>query len=427
MVFHGRAAAHKPKITMRNAKRRLQWCKACRHWTLDRFTLSLYPQIANTHTPSVNPGKSGIIPKKSKFLTPLQQKLNELYKAVKNFTDKRGRRLSTIFLRLPSPAELPNYYIASKRPVDMEKVKSHMLTNKYQDVDALVEDLVLMFNNTCTYNESESLIYRDALVLHRVLLETRRDLEGGEDAHVPDVASLIQELIHSLFVSVLAEIPATDPSSPDRQPLNFEIIRTNVDQGRYKRLDLFQDRMFELLEKVTDSEIFEDAVELQQFFIRVRDELCKNGEILLTPALSYTSKHLSNDVEKQKKEKLPKEIKEDKLKREEEKKAEKSEDPAGGAWQSGLQGTSSQDCSFKDSMYHVGDYVYVEPSSTISKWDQTLSARKKDVRLTKEQESRLPSHWLKSKGAHSTMADSLRRLQDLMLRDTLNIRQTNNQ
>lgn len=95
----------------------------------------------------------------------------------------------------------------------------------------------------------------------------------------------------------------------------------------------------------------------------MRDELCKNCEILLTPALSYISKHLSNDVEKQKKEKLPKEIKEDKLKREEEKKeAEKSEDPAGGAWQSGLQGTYSQDCSFKDSMYHVGDYVYVEPA-----------------------------------------------------------------
>lgn len=205
-----------------------------------------------THTPSVNTGKSGITPK-SKYLTPLQQKLNEQYEAVKNFTDKRGRRLSTIFLRLPSRAELPNYYIAIKKPVDMEKVRSHMLANKYQDVDALVEDLVLMFNNACTYNEPESLIYRDALVLHRVLLETRRDLEGGEDAHVPDVARLIQELVHSLFVSVLghqddegrcysdslAEIPATDPSSPYRPPLNFEIIRTNVDRGRYKRLDLF--------------------------------------------------------------------------------------------------------------------------------------------------------------------------------------------
>lgn len=61
-------------------------------------------------------------------------------------------------------------------------------------------------------------------------------------------------------------------------------------------------------------------MELQHFFIRIRDELCKNGEILLTPALSYTSKHLHSDVEKEKKEKLPKEIEEDKLKREEEKK-----------------------------------------------------------------------------------------------------------
>lgn len=69
----------------------------------------------------------------------------------------------------------------------------------------------------------------------------------------------------------------------------------------------------------TDSEIFEDAVELQQFFIRIRDELCKNGEILMSPALSYTSKHLHNDVEKEKKEKLPKEFEEDKIKREEEK------------------------------------------------------------------------------------------------------------
>ncbi|XP_066553990.1 protein polybromo-1 isoform X5 [Amia ocellicauda] len=327
--------------------------------------------------------KSGVSPKKSKYLTPLQQKLNELYEAVKNYTDKRGRRLSAIFLRLPSRAELPDYYVTIKKPVDMEKIKSHMMANKYQDVDSLVEDFVLMFNNACTYNEPESLIYKDALVLHKVLLETRRDLEGGEDSHVPNVTLLIQELIHNLFVSVLnhqddegrcysdslAEIPARDPGNPSKVPLNFEIIRTNIENSRYRRLDVFQENMFEVLEKArrlhrTDSEIFEDAVELQQFFIKIRDELCKNGEILLSPALSYTTKHLHNDVEKEKKEKLPKEMEEDKLKREEEKKeAEKNDDHSGGTWQSGnLQRTYSQDCSFKNSMYHVGDYVYVEPA-----------------------------------------------------------------
>lgn len=39
----------------------------------------------------------------------------------------------------------------------------------------------------------------------------------------------------------------------------------------------------------------------------------------MSPALSYTSKHLHNDVEKEKKKKLPKEFEEDKIKREEEK------------------------------------------------------------------------------------------------------------
>ncbi|XP_033822590.1 protein polybromo-1 isoform X1 [Periophthalmus magnuspinnatus] len=340
------------------------------------------PEDDDLMSPKLKIRKNSIALKKSKYLTPLQQKLHELYEAVKNYTDKRGRRLSTIFLRLPSRSELPDYYIAIKKPVDMEKIKSHMLANKYQDVDALVEDLVLMFNNACTYNEPESLIYRDALVLHRVLLETRRELEGGEDSHVPDVPRLIQELIRSLFVSVLghqddegrcysdslAEIPAADPANPDKLQLNFEIIRSNVDKGCYKRLDVFQDHMFEVLEKArrlnrTDSEIFEDAVELQQFFIRIRDELCKNGEILMSPALSYTSKHLHSDVEKEKKDKLPREFEEDKVKREEEKQeAEKREDTVGGAWSSSTQRTYSQDCSFKDSKYHVGDYVYVEPA-----------------------------------------------------------------
>jgi hypothetical protein len=37
MGIHGQSAAYKPKITMRNAKRRLEWCKARRHWTLERW------------------------------------------------------------------------------------------------------------------------------------------------------------------------------------------------------------------------------------------------------------------------------------------------------------------------------------------------------------------------------------------------------
>jgi hypothetical protein len=42
LSFHGRAAAHKPKITMRNAKHWLEWCKARRHCTLEQWRRVLW-------------------------------------------------------------------------------------------------------------------------------------------------------------------------------------------------------------------------------------------------------------------------------------------------------------------------------------------------------------------------------------------------
>ncbi|KAM4582070.1 polybromo 1, like isoform 3-T3 [Fundulus diaphanus] len=343
------------------------------------------PEEEDVGSPKLKLRKSGVSPKKSKYLTPLQQKLNELYDAVRNFTDRRGRRLSTIFLRLPSRSELPDYYATIKRPIDMERIRSHMVTGRYQDVEALFEDFALMFNNACIYNEPESLIYRDALVLHRVLLETRKQQERGDDSGPPAVGPLVRELIRNLFVSVmghqdeegrcysdsLAEVSAVDPNAPETPALNFDIIRMNVERGLYRRLDVFQEHMFEVLEKArrlsrTDSEVFEDAVELQQFFIKIRDELCKNGEILLSTALNYTLKHLHNDVEQDKREKIPKEIEEDKQKMEEEEKQEKkkAEDLQKEAWQSEseAQRVYSQNCSFENRTYNVGEFVYVEPS-----------------------------------------------------------------
>uniref|UniRef100_A0A8C5H8V9 Protein polybromo-1 n=1 Tax=Gouania willdenowi TaxID=441366 RepID=A0A8C5H8V9_GOUWI len=330
------------------------------------------PEEEDVGSPKLKLRKTGVSPKKSKYLTPLQQRLNELYDAVRNFTDRRGRRLSTIFLRLPSRAELPDYYATIKRPLDMERLRSHMVAGRYQDVEALVEDFALMFNNACIYNEPESLIYRDALVLHRVLLETRKQQEGGDDSAAPGVGLLVRELIRNLFVSVmghqdeegrcysdsLAEIPAVDPAAPEKPPLNLDIIRMNVERGRYRRLDVFQEHMFDVLEKArrlhrTDSEIFEDSVELQQFFIKIRDELCKNGEILLSTAVNYTTKHLHSDVEQEKREKIPREIEEDKVKKEEEENK---------GTLSKAEPVYTDNCSFENTTYHIGDFVYVEPS-----------------------------------------------------------------
>jgi len=96
-----------------------------------------------------------------------------------------------------------------------------------------------------------------------VLLETRRQQEGSDDSGPPPLVPLIRELIRNLFVSVLghqdeegrcysdslAEIPIVDPAAPEKPAVNFEVIRANVDRGRYRRLDVFQEHMFEVMEK----------------------------------------------------------------------------------------------------------------------------------------------------------------------------------
>lgn len=76
--------------------------------------------------------------------------------------------------------------------------------------------------------------------------------------------------------------------------------------------------MFEVFEHVrhrsrTDSQVFEDSVELQLFFIKRRDELCKNGDVLSSPALQYSEADLQASVETLRAQKLPREQQEAEL------------------------------------------------------------------------------------------------------------------
>ena len=50
---------------------------------------------------------------------------------------------------------------------------------------------------------------------------------------------------------------------------------------------------------------------MQLFYIKTRDELCRNGEVLLTPALSYTERHLQAALEIERMEKSEAEQRED--------------------------------------------------------------------------------------------------------------------
>lgn len=55
--------------------------------------------------------------------------------------------------------------------------------------------------------------------------------------------------------------------------LTLDLIKKRLDRGYYKRLDAFQKDMFACFERArtlsrTDSQIFEDSIELQSFYIK---------------------------------------------------------------------------------------------------------------------------------------------------------------
>ncbi|XP_060077501.1 protein polybromo-1-like isoform X5 [Ylistrum balloti] len=313
---------------------------------------------------------------KDKKVTPLPTKLQDIYNTIHNYQDARGRALATPFLKLPLKTEYPDYYEVIKKPVDMQRIQQKLTASQYESVEDMVADFVQMFDNACKYNEPDSLIYKDALTLQRVCLEKKLEMSNDGVNDIPDVRAAVLEMMTSLFISTynfqdeegrcysdsFAELPERDPdedletSKQKEKPLSFDQIKRNLDKGRYRRFDKFQEDMFEVFERArrlsrTDSQLYEDAVEMHLYFIKTRDETCRNGEILLTPALSYTERHLQASLDAEKIEKLPMEQQsmEEKRARQE---AEEFNTPSEGGLDS---------FRYKEETFHVGDFVYIEP------------------------------------------------------------------
>lgn len=308
-------------------------------------------------------------PKKAVKLDPVtSHKMRTLYLAIRDFKDQKGRQLSQIFLRLPSKVEYPDYYEVIKKPINLEQISQKLKSGHYEGLDDLCSDFILMFDNACKYNEPDSQIYKDALTLQKVVMQTKLQLRQDEQS-VPDVQAAVQELLMSLFISVynhqdeegrcfsdsMQELPEHDEIDGKRiRALSLDLIKRRLDTGQYKRLDQFQEDIFSCLQRGrnlsrSDSQVFEDSVELQSYFIRQRDELCRNGDLLHSPALNYTLLDLSNAVNTERQAKQAHEPDDEDVKP-----IIIKEEPGS------LAGIADNALSYNQQVYRIGDFVYAE-------------------------------------------------------------------
>ncbi len=110
-----------------------------------------------------------------------------------------------------------------------------------------------------------------------------------DENSVPDVQAAVQDILSSIFISMynhqdaeercytdsLAELPEHDEVDGKKtRALSLDFVKQRLDRGLYKRLDVFQKDVFAVLERArnltrTDSQVFEDATELQMHYIKV--------------------------------------------------------------------------------------------------------------------------------------------------------------
>uniref|UniRef100_H2ZED6 Polybromo 1 n=1 Tax=Ciona savignyi TaxID=51511 RepID=H2ZED6_CIOSA len=166
--------------------------------------LPVQPQLATpgrTHKkhalpPNVTDGFAFI-----KSQNPLEDKMDRLYVKLRDHTDPTGRTICDIFSHLPTKHELPDYYKVIKKPMEMDRIQQKMHGGHYTRLDEMLADLLLMFENACIYNEPGSVIYKDALLLQKVAVETFHKLEAPEE--VPRSQQLVHEILMNLFMSLM--------------------------------------------------------------------------------------------------------------------------------------------------------------------------------------------------------------------------------
>lgn len=100
-------------------------------------------------------------------LTPMEARISAILRGLRKFKDDDGNLLIAPFEKLPDKAMLPDYYQTISNPIAIDNIKKKAKRKKYRNVDQVLADINLMFDNAKTYNEDDSELYQAAVELQK--------------------------------------------------------------------------------------------------------------------------------------------------------------------------------------------------------------------------------------------------------------------
>ncbi|KAI4143340.1 MAG: hypothetical protein L6R39_004604 [Caloplaca ligustica] len=120
--------------------------------------------------------------------TPMEARIKAVLKGIRKYKNDMGQIMIHQFEKLPDKTSMPEYYHEIKEPIAIEIIKRKQKRKKYQSVDHFMRDIDTMFNNAKSYNQDESQIYKDA-----VLLQTEAHKLAEAEKSKPDDEYVMEE------------------------------------------------------------------------------------------------------------------------------------------------------------------------------------------------------------------------------------------
>lgn len=144
-----------------------------------------------------------------KVFTPLEARIHALLKGLRKPKHPNGELLIVPFEKLPDKQATPDYFAAIKNPIALDLIKRKAKRKKYQNVDQVLRDLDLMFENAKEYNEEDSQLYNDAVELQRQahILGEQEKAKPDNDFEDEDGRRPLPEIIHRGEVWRIGKLP----------------------------------------------------------------------------------------------------------------------------------------------------------------------------------------------------------------------------
>ena len=90
----------------------------------------------------------------------LKKKLMAIYRSLVTKTDNNGRLLCELFMKRPSASMYPQYYVVIKNPIDLKEILQKIRSEVYSKMAEMMNDVELLVENACTFNEEDSQVYK---------------------------------------------------------------------------------------------------------------------------------------------------------------------------------------------------------------------------------------------------------------------------